>query len=72
MDDRMYDNQGPHMSSLIIRFIPIYPISRRCRAANLCRELLHGKDFFAVRSKKSVRQRKNARQSMRAAHGKET
>jgi hypothetical protein len=45
---------------------------RRCRAAKLCRELLHGKDFFAVRSKKSARQRKNARQSMRAAHGKET
>jgi hypothetical protein len=29
-----------------------YGKNRRCRAANHCREALHGKDIFSVRSKK--------------------
>ena len=57
---------------MVSRLFNHYGKIRRCRAAKLCRELLHGKDFFAVRSRKSARQRKNARQSISAAHGKET
>jgi hypothetical protein len=44
---------------------------RRCRAAYHCRAPLHGKDFFAVRSKQNARQRHYSRKSLGAAHGNE-
>lgn len=41
----------------------------RCRTGNHCREPLHGKDFFAVRSKKNARQSQAGRQRFSTAHG---
>jgi hypothetical protein len=43
-----------------------------CRAAQLCRAPLHGKDGFAVRPDNNARQRKRARQTRLRTHGKET
>jgi hypothetical protein len=43
----------------------------RCCARNHCREPLHSKEIFAVRTNKHARQRQITRQLFRAAHSKE-